>query len=47
MKDSKLVKFSGLLDENYDGEITPYIDCIGDNYDTDDIEMWIEIPDIN
>lgn len=46
MKDSKLVKFSGLHDETYDGEITTHIDCISDNYDydTDDIEMWIEIP---
>ena len=46
MKDGKLVKFSGLCDETYDGEITTHIDCISDNYDygIDDIEMWIEIP---
>ena len=48
MKDGKLVKFSGLNDEAYYGEITTHIDCISDNYDygIDDIEMWIEIPDI-
>ena len=46
MKDGKLVKFSGLCDETYDGEITTHIDCISNNYDygIDDIEMWIEIP---
>ena len=46
MKDGKLVKFGGLLDENYDGEIITHIDCISDeyNYDTNDIEMWKEIP---
>ena len=49
MKDGKLVKFSGLCDETYDGEITTHIDCISDNYDygIDDIEMWIEIPITN
>ena len=48
MKDGKLVKFSGLNDEAYYGEITTYIDCISDNYDygIDDIEMRIEIPDV-
>lgn len=45
MKDGKLAEFSGLHDETYDGEITTHIDCItNDKYDTDDIEMWIEIP---
>lgn len=49
MKDGKLVKFSGLHDETYDGEITTHIDCISDNYDysIDDIETWIEIPITN
>lgn len=47
MKDGKLTEFSGLHDETYDGEITTHIDCItNDNYDTDDIEMWVEVPDI-
>ena len=56
MKDGKLTEFSGLHDETCDGEITTYIgdgeitthiDCItNDNYDTDDIEMWIEIPNV-
>ena len=42
MKDSKLIKFGGLLDENYDGEITPHIDPIMDDecdYDINDIGM--------
>ena len=49
MIDGKLVKFSGLHDETYDGEITTHIDGISDNYDysIDDIEMWIEIPTID
>ena len=51
MKDSKLVKFGGLLDENYNGEITPYLDPIMDSDDYDynihDIEMRIEIPITN
>ena len=48
MKDGKLIKFGGLLDENYDDEITPHIDPIMDDeydYNINDIEMWIEIPD--
>ena len=48
MKDSKLVKFEGLLDKNCECTITPHIDSIimdGDyDYNIDDIEMWIEIP---
>ena len=49
MKDGKLVEFSGLHDETYDGEITTHIDCISFDYDynIDDIEMWIEIPITN
>lgn len=46
MKDGELKEFSGLHNETYDGEITTHIDCItDDNYHTDDIDMWIEIPE--
>ena len=46
MTDGKLEKFSGFQDETYDGEIIDHIDCItNDNYDIDDIDMWIEIPE--
>ena len=45
MKDGKLEKFSGMLDDTYDGEVSPIIDCLTTyNRDIDDIDMWIEIP---
>ena len=49
MKNGKFAKFSGLNDETYNGELITHIDCISDNcdYNTDDIEMWIEIPITN
>ena len=47
MKDNTIQIFSGYMDENYDGEINVYIDCISDdNHDNvDDILMWIEVPE--
>ena len=46
LKDGKLVKFSGLNDEAYYGEITTHIDCITNgSYNINDIDMWIEIPE--
>lgn len=43
MKDNTIQVFSGIRDENYNGEISTHIDNI-DDYDTDDIVMWTEIP---
>lgn len=45
MIDGSFEIFSGLRDESYNGEINTYIDCVfNDNYDTDDIDIWIEVP---
>lgn len=45
MKDNSIQKFSGFLDENYDGEIFPHCDCItSDDYSTDDIKYWGYVP---
>lgn len=46
MKDGTIQVFSGIRDENYNGEIANHIDN-ADNYDTDDIVMWTEIPKLN
>lgn len=43
MKDNTIQVFSGIQDENYNGEISTHIDN-ADDYDTDDIVMWTEIP---
>ncbi len=41
MKDNTIQRFSGFLDENYDGEIFPHCDCMtSDDYNTDDIKYW-------
>lgn len=45
MKDNSIQKFSGFLDENYKGQITPYCVCItSDDYGTDDIKYWGYVP---
>lgn len=46
MKDGTIQVFSGIQDENYNGEIVTHIDNTND-YDTDDIVMWTEIPRLN
>ena len=47
MKDGKLAEFSGLRDETYYGAITTDIYCITNgNYNIDNIDMWIEIPNV-
>lgn len=45
MKDDTIQIFTGICDETYDGEIVQHLDCIND-YDIDDIVMWIEAPNI-
>ena len=44
MKDGTLTMFTGMNDENIEGEISTFIEHIDDKYNTDDIVMWIEIP---
>ena len=48
MKDDTIQIFTGICDENYNGEISTHLDCIDDNldYGIDDIVMWIEAPSI-
>ena len=48
MKDNTIQFFSGINDETCEGEINTHIDCISDDShdDTDDILMWIEVPDV-
>lgn len=46
MKDDTIKIFTGIRDETYDGEVITHIDCIDDNYDIDDIVMWIDAPNI-
>ena len=44
MKDGTIQKFSGSLDEDYEGHINVHIDGDNDDYDdVDDIVKWIEI----
>lgn len=45
MKDNTIQVFTGILDENYNGKIATHINNV-DDYDTDDIVMWTEIPEI-
>ena len=43
MKDGTIRKFTGSLDEDYDGHINVHIDGANDDYDNvDDIVKWIE-----
>lgn len=44
MVDGTLQEFTAIYDETYDGEVNLHVDHIDDNYCTDDIVMWIEIP---
>lgn len=46
MKDDTIQVFLGIQDENHNGEIATHIDN-ADDYDTDDIVMWTEIPKLN
>lgn len=44
MKDGTIQKFSGIMDEDYEGHIGVNIDGVNDDYDNvDDIVKWIEI----
>jgi hypothetical protein len=45
MIDGTLQEFAGLWDENMNGERSLHIDDVNDVYSTDDIVMWIELPD--
>jgi hypothetical protein len=43
MKDGTIQKFTGIMDEDYEGHINVHINGINDNYDNvDDIVKWIE-----
>ena len=43
MKDGTIQKFSGNMDEDYEGHINVHIDGVNDDYDNvDDIVKWIE-----
>ena len=46
MNDNTIQIFAGIADETYDGEIVQHLDCIDDNYNIDDIVIWIEVPDV-
>lgn len=47
MKDNTIQEFSGIRDENYNGEISVYVNGLNDDYDdVDDIVMWTEVPKI-
>ena len=44
MKDGSIQKFTGNLDEDYEGHINVHIYGVNDDYDNvDDIVKWIEI----
>ncbi len=43
MKDGTIQKFTGNMDEDYEGHINVHIDGVNDDYDNvDDIVKWIE-----
>lgn len=43
MKDGTIQRFSGILDEDYEGHINVHIHGVNDDYDNvDDIVKWIE-----
>lgn len=46
MNDGTIQRFSGILDECYDGSINVHIDSLNDEYDNaiDNIIFWIELP---
>ena len=46
MSDNSVQIFTGMCDETYDGKINAHLDCLDDNYDVDDIVMWIDVPDV-
>lgn len=46
MEDNTLQKFTGMWDENINGEHNLYIECENYTYTPNDIIMWIEIPGI-
>lgn len=45
MKDGTVQRFTGILDECYDGSINKHVDCDADGFECDDIEYWIEFPE--
>lgn len=47
MKDGTVQKFTGILDECYDGSINKHVDCGVDGFECDDIEYWLEFPEKN
>lgn len=44
MKDNKICEFTGMWDESADGSRSMYLSDINDEYEIDDIVLWIEIP---
>lgn len=47
MKDNKVMQFSGMLDENSNGEISEHFGPVHDtneDWNYDDIVLWIEVP---
>jgi len=48
MIDGSIQRFTGILDESYDGSINIHLDCTDDNYDWeyDNIIYWIETPNV-
>lgn len=47
MKDGSVRRFMGMLDENYNGEISRNLECpYDDEYNIDDIVYWCEITDL-
>lgn len=45
-KGGNLLDFSGHMDEDSEGGVNKYIECITNvEYTTDDIAYWIEFPD--
>lgn len=44
LKDGTIQKFTGIMDEDYEGHINVYIHGVNDDYDNvDDIVKWIEV----
>lgn len=47
MKNNKVMQFSGILDENSNGEISEHFGPVHDtneDWNYDDIVLWIEVP---
>ena len=48
MKDGSIQVFTGICDEHDDGMVEKHINCsTSDHFYIDDINMWIEVPEVN